>query len=245
MRLTTLAGRLGGVGRGRWAAVGTGLAAMAAAASPALATDWLEPRDNDLDAGEFVSDAAVPVGMGELESITGELSQFGGFGPGGGDGQDLVKVYIPNPTLFSARVVTEQGFQPIDAQLFLFDEAGFGLLANDEAGPMTALPHLLPVATDGSFALTTPGIYVIGIAGSGNFPVSGSASPIFMYTATGEISGPDGVGGGAPHSAWAGPETYGRYRIELTGTFYVPAPGTAGLFGLAGLAVARRRRRRM
>ena len=159
--------------RGRFVMSVVGLVALAGVSvSNAHATDWLEPRINDQDAGEFWQEAQVPVGIGELESITGRLD--GGFeGPGFGappgvpDYQDLFLISIPIPSLFSARTVPF-GFEDIDTELFLFSVTGFGLLNNDnEFGPPIFFSKIVPNATDGSFNLTAPGLYVIGVAGAG------------------------------------------------------------------------------
>lgn len=233
--------------RGRFVMSVVGLVALAGVSvSNAHATDWLEPRINDQDAGEFWQEAQVPVGIGELESITGRLD--GGFeGPGFGappgvpDYQDLFLISIPIPSLFSARTVPF-GFEDIDTELFLFSVNGFGLLNNDnEFGPPIFFSKIVPNATDGSFNLTAPGLYVIGVAGAGNVPTS-SGLAIFNKSNSLEISGPDGAGGGGVHDGWVTNEVVGRYVIELTGAAYVPAPG-AGAVGLLGLlALARRRR---
>lgn len=224
-----------------------GLAALAGVGvSSAHATDWLEPRINDQDAGEFWSEAQVPIGIGELQSITGELTgafDGPGFGapPGLPDYQDMFLISIPVPSIFSARTVPF-GFADIDTELFLFSVNGLGLLNNDnEFGPPIFFSRILPNATDGSFNLTAPGNYVIGVAGAGNVPTS-TGLAIFNKSNSLEISGPDGPGGGGVHDGWVPNDVTGRYVIELTGAAYVPAPG-AGAAGLLGLlALARRRR---
>lgn len=225
--------------------VGVGLAALTGIPS-ASAYDWIEPRDND--AGKFVDEAQVPFGAGLLESISGELGGFISDGPGFGDPpsgytdeQDLYLVDIVTPSIFTATTVAF-GFEDFDTQLFLFSTTGLGLLSNDNINSSTLFSRLVPMASDGTFNLTAPGLYVIGIAGSGNFPISAGGLPLFSALNPEEVSGPDGAGGLLPHSDWRGVPGDGRYRIELTGVASAPAPGGMMLLGLGAFAAMRRRR---
>lgn len=221
------------------------LGGVAGWASPAAATDWLEPRDNDRDAGEYSAFAQVPEGLGELESITGRLD--GGFADGGGFGappgvpdyQDLFMIKIAIPSRFSARTVPF-GFEDINTELFLFSVDGFGLLQNDNLDPTSTFSQLVSMSSDGTFNLTTPGLYVIGVAGFGNVPMS-IGGAIFSRVLPTELSGPDGPGGALVHDRWITNEIEGRYVIELTGVEYVPGPGAGVVLGLG--MMARRRRR--
>lgn len=218
-----------------------GVVGVAGLVRAGFGADWIEPRDND--AGAFVSLAQVPFeatpGL-PLNSIQGVLNSAAPRGGNTQDPQDLFEIYIPAPTVFRARGVA---FGDVDFQLFLFNAAGFGLLANDDQADGNALPALFPAASDGSFVLTTPGVYYLGVAGKGNIPLSTPAGlPIFSFATATEISGPDGPGGAFVHSAWGGPESFGTYRVELLGAFTAPAPGAAGLLVIAGVAVGRRRR---
>lgn len=226
-----------------------GLSALAGVAvSRAQATDWIEPRSNDLDAGEFYAEAQIPQGVGELESISGILNGvFGGpnFGGGGppppADYQDLFLIKISVPSIFSARTVAS-GFIDFNTELFLFSASGLGLLNNNDIAPGTALfSQLVPAATDGTFTLTTPGLYVIGVAGAGNSPTA-TGLPIFNSLSQFEVSGPDGPGAANPHDGWVTNPVTGFYRIELTGAEYVPTPGGAALLTIGALAAFRRRR---
>lgn len=238
MRLNT-GGRVFGVSV-QW----LGLWASAVCVAPVLATDWIEPRSNDGDAGAFVSAAQFPIGEGVLNSITGVLdgaARLRGGLPGEMDFQDLFAINIPTPTAFTARTVSF-GFEDFNTQLFLFSFGGQGLLNNDNENASLLFSRLLPQASDGSFNLTSPGIYVIGIAGSGMRATAGGLD-IFPSTPSTSVHGATGPGGAGTHDGWAGPETSGRYIIELTGAQYVPSAGS-GAFILVGLgAVARRRRR--
>lgn len=230
-------------------AAGAAVAVLMVSAGAAHAYDWIEPRDND--AGKVIPAAQIPMGVGPLESISGSLDEqlFPGggslFGGSGGvpDGQDLYLINIVNPSAFTARTVLF-GVSDFDTQLVLFSATGFGLLANDNVDSGTQFSRLLPMANDGTgFAVTVPGLYVLGIAGSGNFPIAASGLPLFDLPSPVEISGPDGAGAGMQHFDWAGPVAIGRYRIELTGVESAPAPGAAFVLGMGGLALGIRRRR--
>jgi hypothetical protein len=217
-----------------------------AVATSAHAATWIEPRSND--AGNLIEAALYPGPelQGEvIDAIAGVLDVFGGFGPGGlmADPQDLFAIDIVSPSTFSARTVFGPGEPSIDTQLFLFSAAGLGQLANDDFATFDVHPRLTPMADDGTFTLTAPGLYFLGIAGKGNNPVSGTTSLIFNYGIPTELSGPDGAGGTNPLTGWVGPETLGAYRIELTGVRGVPTPGAAGLGLLVIVAGAVRRRR--
>lgn len=213
------------------------------AAPGALATDWIEPRSNDGDAGEFAFAAQVPVGVGQLNSITGVLdggARLRGAPPGVPDFQDLFLINIPTPTAFTARTVPFN-FEDFNTQLFLFSATGQGLLANDNENASLLFSRILPQATDGSFNLMVPGNYVIGIAGSGMRPTAGGLD-IFPTTPLTNVHGPTGPGGGGVHDGWDGPETTGRYIIQFTGAAYVPAPSACAILTVGALMAARRRR---
>lgn len=232
--------------RGVRGAMALWLVMSAAASVPALGATWIEPRSND--AGKLIESALYPgpelLGQ-DIDAITGVLDAFGGgFALGGltTDPQDLFAIEIVNPSSFSARAVVGAGEPGIDTQLFLFSAAGRGQLANDDFATFDVQPRLMPMADDGTFTLTTPGLYFLGIAGKGNNPVSGATSLIFNYGIPTELSGPDGAGGANPLTGWVGPETLGAYRIELTGVRGIPAPGAAGLVMGAALLGLRRRR---
>lgn len=226
----------------------TGIAAGASHAS----SEWIEPRSND--AAEYAVLAQLPLGVGELFAINGSLDAFetvtndagSGGGSGGGEGgglpfssgQDFFQIFIPNPGMFSAEVVSAA----FNSKLYLFSMSGQGLLTNDNMASGDPLSRITPMAIDGSFTLTMPGVYAIGISGNSNAP-SSIGGPIFPTNPLG-VQGPTGPGGAFPHGDWLGDQSVGGYRIEFTGAYFVPAPGTAGMIGLMGLLMNRRRRAR-
>jgi hypothetical protein len=199
---------------------------------------WIEPRDSD--AGASVPTAQVPVGIGSLTSIQGVLD--GEADSGLPDFQDLFAVAITDPLNFSATTVTLGGGIDVDTNLWLFDPGERGRLGNRDFAPATIFSRLTPIADDGTFALTIPGLYYIGVSGGdSNRPTSGSLQ-IFNFLTQTELSGPDGPGGAGIHDGWSGAGESGSYRILLTGVSYVPAPAATAFFALATLFVSRRRR---
>ncbi|MBY0313024.1 MAG: hypothetical protein K2W85_13210 [Phycisphaerales bacterium] len=235
-------------GRAQRALVGLGVCGIAAGASHA-SNEWIEPRSND--AAEYAILGQIPIGVGSLFAINGSLDSFemnpgSGSGSGGGSGgglpyssgQDFFQIYIPNPSVFSAEVVSA----PFNSKLYLFNMSGFGLLTNDNISSGNTLSRITPSAVDGSFTLTVPGIYAIGISGNLNAPLS-SGGPIFPTIPFG-VQGPTGPGGAFTHNDWQGDQSLGGYRIELTGAEFLPTPGTGGALALMGVLGLRRRRAR-
>ncbi|MFO0858052.1 MAG: hypothetical protein U0640_11930 [Phycisphaerales bacterium] len=202
-------------------------------ASVALAgPDWQEQGD----AGKFVGNAQQTLGVGAINSISGEFAA----GLLDSDFEDMYLVSITNPSAFSITVNSSNG----TVGLFLFNvtlgNEGLGLVATI-AGAGT----LGNASNDGSLAaVNSPGIYALAIAVPGRYPVS-NLGPIFNFANPNEVSGPDGSGGFLPHTDWAGtPGPIGDYGIELTGSgfFAVPAPGAGVVLGVCGLVAMRRRR---
>jgi hypothetical protein len=224
------------------------LLSCAAAAATTHAEDWVEPRSND--AGRVPQTAALPDPslLGQpMDSISGELEQFmqgRGVPPSPTDGQDMFLIFIDDPAGFTARAVTVGGSSLTDPQLYLFSAAGLGQLGNDNFQTADPYPRLSPVADDGTFTLTTAGLYYIAISGVGSNPYSGSAADLMFAFSTGtELSGPDGPGGSGVITDWTTPSMYGHYRIELTGVIFLPSPASGVLGALGAAAVMRRRRR--
>jgi hypothetical protein len=156
------------------------------------------------DAGDLPGTAQVVEGSGPLDSISGELVGDPDFG-------DMYQIYIFDPAAFSA--ATSSGFDP---QLFLFDENGMGVYANDDdSGLQPSLPpgHL--------YSPTTPGLYYLAITAFDRDPysVTGLIFPSFPFW---ETHGPTEVGGGDPITQWVSSgDTGASYTIDLTGARYI------------------------
>lgn len=218
-------------------------AALASVAS--AGPEWTEMGD----AGSGLPDAESPTNMGggPLAGIKGKLD--GAPGPRGmGDFEDVYRIRITDFTMFSATISPNTSGSPtFDSQLWLFDEMGNGLLANDDnpAFGMNGEAGLGRVSNDGSGAeLLQNGIYFLAISGAGNIPLNADGDPIFNFATNTEVSGPDGTLGSLMLDSWSGPGAIGEYTIQISGAsfFDIPAPSAAGLFALAGLTASRRRR---
>lgn len=214
------------------AALGTWMAlAGVATAGP----DWTEVGD----AGSIISTAQVPLGEGEIRSLTGRL---GGRGQSE-DFEDLYYIGIASPTTFRLELTSPD----FDAQLFVFhitlSGGALGLLANDNEHEETTAPVILPISTDGTeVTLDLPGIYLVAVAGTGRMPVS-TTGEIFTYETSTEISGADGPGGLNRHIGWTGQGQTGNYRVQMEGTIFpeIPAPASLGVLTMSGLLARRRR----
>src|SRR5688500_1258917 len=99
--------------------VSMSLLTMSLLINPAHAVDWIEAGD----AGQLVSTAQEPTGDSRLRNIYGTIST--------NNDVDLYRIYVSNPTTFSAAVNSVSG--DLDSGLVLFNEAGYALYGNDDA----------------------------------------------------------------------------------------------------------------
>jgi hypothetical protein len=189
-------------------------------AATAQAQVWTEVGDAmDLTPGQ------ITVGSGPLTQIDGGLTA---------NDVDLFCIFITDPANFSATTI---GGATFDTQLWLFRPNGLGVTANDDAGGG------VQSRITGQF-VTSPGVYALGISRFNRDAVDAGGQLIWNSTPFGTERAPDGPGAANPLAGWLG-ATAGPvpYSIFITGaTFWVPAPGSVALLGLAGLAASRRRR---
>lgn len=172
------------------------------------------------DAGEslatavsVITDQRMP-----LESISGTLS---------GD-SDLFKIFLTGGQTFSATTVSSRTASiptdqllgipidvVIDPKIFLFDEQGNGIYANDDLFGSTQ-STLLSGAN--GFSPEASGLYFLGISGTGYEAVSVDGQ-IFPVEPFNQAVGPTGAGGGRSLIGFAGDtgSSSGEYTISLTG----------------------------
>lgn len=224
------------------------LLALGTAAASVQAQTWTKTGNP----GNLISTAQVTVGTGALESITGAFSYTT-------TGSERTTINISNPDLFAIRIDGTSPFsattlgQPsdlYDTQLFLFDSAGYGVYANDDAFAFGTGALISPDISP------APGLYYLGIASEGIVARSGStaATDIFDNTVDDTTGATPFTGlrtprpGSGPLSRWflssSDVET-GFYTIALTGASFagspnaVPVPEASTLvsFGVPALLV--------
>lgn len=219
--------------------VATSLLTLSLLVNPAHAVNWTETGD----AGSLLGTAQEPMGSGPLRNIYGTIST--------NDDVDLYKIFISNPTTFSAAVTSTSG--QFDSVLALFNSGGYGLYANDDAryeDRNAGLPagSLLGPQAAGWYYLAIFGLDTTPTSGNGFTPdhyIGPSVSSPFT-----QIIGASGPGGASPLTGWAPLDPADvvsineEYRLRLSGVSVVPEPETyamllAGL-GLIGAMVRRR-----
>jgi hypothetical protein len=221
-------------------AVSVSLLTLVLLANPAHAVDWTETGD----AGQLVSTAQMPTGDDRLRNIYGTIST--------NNDVDLFRIYISNPTTFSAGVSSTSG--NLDSGLILFNQGGYALYGNDDAMLGTRTSGLPAGHLNGPQA---PGWYNLAIFALGTPPVSGDGFTLDHYMFP-NVSSPytqiltaTGPGGAAPLTGWAQLEDTvalnEEYCIRLSGVRVspIPEPETyamllAGL-GLMGTMIRRRK----
>ncbi len=184
------------------------------------------------DAGESIA-TATSITTDQrvtLESISGSLS---------GDA-DLYKIFLTGEQRFSATTVSAETAEiptnrllgiPIDVvtdpKIYLFDEQGNGVYANDDL--FGTAQSTLP-SGPGGFSPATSGIYFLGISGTGYNAVSTEERQIFPEEPFDQVVGPTGAGGGFSLVGFAGDTSAssGDYTISLTGAQTIAAVDNPG-----------------
>lgn len=237
--------------RSRSALVASSASLLLAATSVSLAgPDW----DLDLtdDAGKTLLTAQAITTGGSISTIAGNLGNY----PltGASDGQDLYLVYVDSPLLFRVSTVgIDGGSAGFNASLFAFavdysggDAAARALLGNTSAFVGTTDARLVQSTNDGTnIKLESPGLYLIGIALDGTYPINSLFESIFgdNLSTPGLVVGPSSAVSSVLFD-WGGTGGPGGSYVMtvqgISGTL-VPAPGAIALLGLAGLRLRRRR----
>lgn len=212
----------------------SGIALLAWVVEPAAAATLVEMGDaGDLPSTAQSSEGVQPFGT-PLDAITGTIASA--------SDQDMFEIFIDDPANFSAS--TNNAGTNLsaddDTMLFLFRANGLGGLANDD----TSGSNLTSTIPAGSLSGLPAGIYFIAVSIFFNTPTS-ALGEIFDVPEQGVV-GPNGPGGSLPITGWdlfPDPAQTGPYRIDLTGSTFVPEPSTALLLGVGCAALATRSRR--
>lgn len=179
--------------------------------------DWTEPPH--LDAGSTAASAQTPSGpAGPLKTIAGSTSSAL-TASAGLDFEDVYRIRICDPVQFCMK-----SFATFDSQIWLFNDQGIGILANDQGNGDDAV--LYPPANDGTptTPVFQPGVYLVAISGFNIDPIGtltvGESGLIFNQKRREERSGPDGPGGQYPLSHWTIPGETGQYLLRLEGATF-------------------------
>ena len=180
-----------------------------AVAAPAPAAVYYE----SVDAGALPFMAEDVLLAGPVDSLEGRIAHS--------FDTDLFRIRIDDPAAFSARANVVAGYAP-DPQLFLFDQWGRGIVANDNW-----LPSPLPQIPSGTLQGWSPGTYLLGVSPAGNDPLQLAGERIFPDVATG-LTEPAELARFIPLFDWTRDPAAigGTYAIELTGVSQSPTlPG--------------------
>ena len=186
------------------------------------------------DAGDLPGTAQKTVGIGSLDSITGELEPEHDI--------DMFAIMIDDAVAFSAQLFSDE---LIDTYLFLFDSDGTGVVANDDAPTVPVPLSEIPPTP------YTPGLYYLAVSGTyvgedGDLPMDGDGEfifdPVELFTSSfaGDTVLPDS---GEPVEGWnLAPSVFsnkGPYEIVLTGAepAVIPESSSFVIWGLIILAV--------
>jgi len=160
------------------------------------------------DAGELPG-AAQDLSTQAVDAVEGTLAT--------GSDRDLYRVCLTGGGSFSASTI---GGSAIDTQLFLFDDEGLGVYADDDAGGtrQSALPAEDPL-TPGE-----AGFYLLAVTPYNQDPLSALGR---IFPDRGSLTGSSGPGAGAPLDAWGGSAGgSGAYTVSLSGTAACLPPDT-------------------
>lgn len=188
---------------------------------------WVEPPCPNGDAGSTGSTAQSTTGSGTLGGISGNLCGAQNVAEAFTDFEDVYRIRICNPKLFSARTAAN-----FNAQLWLFTDDGRGLLGNDDHGEANFEARISAPSSDGTDqGIPGPGVYLLAISGFNNDPFA-PQGPIFAQDLDTEVSGPDGFGGDGNLDGWSSPGETGGYVIILEGAALLGDDCTDPRFGI-------------
>ena len=208
------------------------------------------------DAGNSLTTAtnvSTTSGTGSVGLVKGEIKGGSGLVGGGGDFQDLYRIYIADPLHFSAETLgLDVNNEHRDPMLFLFNEAGHGIMAMNNVGNDNLHAKLVNDDGHGNALFTEAGIYYLAITSAlseATVLFGNEILPLFEMGLPDNQFGqvvPRGDWAQLSLDGWTPPTDYeniGLYEIGLNGVESMPVPAPAGL-ALLGLAALSRRRRR-
>jgi hypothetical protein len=142
---------------------------------------------------------------------------------------DLYKICLSNGASFSASTVGGTLPASLDTQLFLFDQQGFGVYANDD---WQGVGHGSMLPANHRFSPATGGVYYLAVSQFNRDPQS-SLGEIFpdsysLSTYPDDVVDASGFGSAETLSSWDGRAAgnFGTYRVTLTGTAVCAPPDT-------------------
>ncbi|MDP7070941.1 MAG: hypothetical protein QF561_06295 [Phycisphaerales bacterium] len=213
-----------------------------------------EPPGGDAGTSrEDAKDVKTDSGEGEVGVIRGSLTGTSALAGGYGDYQDVYRIYIADPTVFRAETFGDiNGTHPLsDPMLYLFNEAGQGIMANNNVHTQTGMSKLVNQDASGQQIFTEAGIYYLAITSAPSealADIGGDLIPIFEMGLDGNDTGlvlPRADAAQYPWVDWTFPnfENYGMYEIGLQGveSMPIPAPAAMALLGVAAMGSRRRR----
>lgn len=188
------------------------------------------------DAGATLATANATPALGRVDAIHGALFSD--------TDADLFRIYINDPTFFSATTV---GGTTLDTSLFLLRWDGAPAYLNDDDATGLSFQSTLSAV---NFARPlTAGYYFLGVTTSGFEPENINGQLLFSSI----VLSPTETRGAAEDLSPAtlsgftslrSTGEFGNYTVNLTGVGAVPEPSTYGLIGAVGLALAVVTRRR-
>ncbi len=186
------------------------------------AATWQEQGD----AGSLLNSAQSILGVGNVETIEGKISARSDV--------DLYKIYISDPSAFSAVVSgggDVAGDTDWDSKLWLFDENGLGIYANDDAVNRNEADAGLP--SSHALGPQVAGNYFLAISDDDVSPFSGPTLNDLIFAVSNSpytaILAPTGGGSTSPLTDWRSASSTvidyanANYSIALNGAELVPS----------------------
>ncbi len=227
-----------------------GILMMLATATAQAGPIFDEPPGGDAGSSKDTATDVKGDNGGQVGTVRGSLTGTSSLA-GLSDWQDVYRIYIENPNEFRAETYFLDGNDALrDPMLFLFDEHGKGVIANNNVHGDSTQSKLVNDDGNGGQYFSEAGIYYLAITSAmseATVDIQSDWVPLFEMGQPGNDTGIV-----QPRSDWAGLlwsdgwtdvtdfENSGVYEIGLAGVGSVPAPGAIALLAL-GFRGRRRR----